>query len=349
VTTIAGTNSPGTADGSRSQARFLKLGQIGVDGSGVVYILDELPTGTALRRIDTNGVVSTLGIPPDLIGGLLAVSWSGRVSIGKNTRAIFFGSAVVYEIVSNQAPRITYGNLVGTRGSFSLMSFAYTSHDDLLLLPLSIDTGVGDLSWLSRIPPDQAAASEDPESTLNSGFPNRATRLTPFLWPGSRQSDPWIWNYSRNTGVAETPDESIYFYSGVFLDYYYSGLDVPDGSVVRLNLREKGGRLVTVFDSTEIRLAYLTVDSAGNLYTTVGSRIERIDVSGPFAPILSAVASPGSVEVTVDSKQLMQIESSPDLLTWNTVTNTPQAARGVFRMPIDSAKQFFRVRPIPFR
>lgn len=62
VTTVAGSGTPGGADGSGAASAFDTPGGIAIDKAGVLYVAD---TGNdAVRRIDRDGTVTTLALPP---------------------------------------------------------------------------------------------------------------------------------------------------------------------------------------------------------------------------------------------------------------------------------------------
>lgn len=58
VTTVAGTGAPGHADGIGTNASFFYLSGIAIDGSGNLYVADEV--NQKIRKISTNFVVTTL-------------------------------------------------------------------------------------------------------------------------------------------------------------------------------------------------------------------------------------------------------------------------------------------------
>lgn len=86
VTTMAGLKgSSGSADGTGSSARFYFSSGVAVDGSGSLYVADT--NNFTIRKITTNGVVSTIG----------GTAWSGGDESGTGSAAKFwnpFGVAV---------------------------------------------------------------------------------------------------------------------------------------------------------------------------------------------------------------------------------------------------------------
>ena len=76
VETFAGSDPHGYRDGPRQQARFFNLLAIDIDADGNVYVIDDISfpdARTAIRMVDTQGIVSTLYISASPVrGGILA-------------------------------------------------------------------------------------------------------------------------------------------------------------------------------------------------------------------------------------------------------------------------------------
>ena len=69
VTLVAGSSLQGRRDGTGPEADFWKFSGMTVAADGMTYLVDERPEETAIRRIDTAGVVSTVHRRPYTSGG----------------------------------------------------------------------------------------------------------------------------------------------------------------------------------------------------------------------------------------------------------------------------------------
>lgn len=86
LSTYAGSNMEhGTVDGPAATARFRTISALAVDAGGVVYVGD--PQNGAVRRIGTDGVVSTLPVAPARFSGVrsLALDAAGNLFVGEKT------------------------------------------------------------------------------------------------------------------------------------------------------------------------------------------------------------------------------------------------------------------------
>ena len=138
VTTIAGSLSPGMADGSALQARFARLDAIALDKAGNLFVSDA--GNQAIRKITPDGAVST--VAP--VHGPLALD-------AANTLYVADG-AVIKKIDSNGSVTVVagisggFGIRLGTLpGSFQMITsltylganvFAVTSENAVLKVAL---------------------------------------------------------------------------------------------------------------------------------------------------------------------------------------------------------------------
>jgi hypothetical protein len=81
VTTLAGADMVGFADGPRQEARFHLPSGIAVDGAGNVYAAD--PVNSRIRRIAPDGVVTTVPVPGDG-KGIQTLEQPSGVAVGAN-------------------------------------------------------------------------------------------------------------------------------------------------------------------------------------------------------------------------------------------------------------------------
>ncbi|MBC7501944.1 MAG: hypothetical protein H7315_15840 [Herminiimonas sp.] len=95
VTTIAGSVSPGMADGSASQARFARLDAIALDKTGNLFVSDA--GNQAIRKITPDGTVSTVAA----VHGALALDAADMLYVADG--------AVIKKIASNGSSTIVAG------------------------------------------------------------------------------------------------------------------------------------------------------------------------------------------------------------------------------------------------
>lgn len=111
VTTLAGSPGlQGTTDGTGSAARFSNPGSLAVDPTGVVYLADG--GVNTVRRIDANGVVTTLAGTPNVSG---TNDGTGPAAEFQNPAGIRMdASGVLYLADSNRIRKITPQGMVTT-------------------------------------------------------------------------------------------------------------------------------------------------------------------------------------------------------------------------------------------
>ena len=88
VTVFAGTGKQGYKDGPRLQALLEQVASMAIDKQDNIYVTtyNATQSGNAIRRIDTNGSVSTVSFPlqPNTLIGYLASSTNGNIYIAHN-------------------------------------------------------------------------------------------------------------------------------------------------------------------------------------------------------------------------------------------------------------------------
>lgn len=104
VTTVAGGNGPGWSDGPARVARFQSLHDLDIDDAGNLYVLDDNRggfgagvTASAIRKIDTAGIVTTLYRDEyPALGGTLAYA-SGLAATGEG--ALYLANTGRHQVV----------------------------------------------------------------------------------------------------------------------------------------------------------------------------------------------------------------------------------------------------------
>ncbi|TAE47882.1 MAG: hypothetical protein EAZ89_16570 [Bacteroidetes bacterium] len=115
VTTVAGTGLSGNSDGPAELASFYYPWDIAIDASGVLYVMDG--SNFAVRRISTDGSVSTYAGQPGISGGqdgpAIEASFNGATGI-----AIDGGGALfIADAYNNSIRKITPSNTLFVLGN----------------------------------------------------------------------------------------------------------------------------------------------------------------------------------------------------------------------------------------
>jgi sugar lactone lactonase YvrE len=124
VTTLAGTPGiVGSADGSGGAAQFNRPGGVAVDGTGNVYVADSL--NRTIRKITSNGVVTTLAGTPGILGALDGPGSIARFANPTGVAVDGEGNVYVADNYNFTIRKITSAGLVTTlAGSLSSMGSA---------------------------------------------------------------------------------------------------------------------------------------------------------------------------------------------------------------------------------
>ena len=117
VTTLAGAQSPGSADGTGSAARFYNAAGVAVDGAGNVYVPDSYEN--TIRKITPAGVVTTLaGMAQTPSGVDLGLDGPGMIdhygsTDGTGSAARFYNpNGVTVDTAGNVLVADTYNNTI---------------------------------------------------------------------------------------------------------------------------------------------------------------------------------------------------------------------------------------------
>ena len=113
ISVWAGTpGTPGSGDGARATATFYNPAAIAVDASGVVYVADS--GNHTIRRIDTQGVVSTWAGTPGQCGGVDGVGAAARFCGPLGLTVGPSGDVFVADTSTHTIRRIGAGGVVST-------------------------------------------------------------------------------------------------------------------------------------------------------------------------------------------------------------------------------------------
>ncbi|MGI9026924.1 MAG: hypothetical protein ACR2GP_15365 [Burkholderiaceae bacterium] len=113
VSTVAGTAGlSGPIDGVGSGARFAGPVAIAVDASGVVFVADS--SNSAIRRIDTNAVVTTFAGSPSLTGAIDATGRDARFTRPRGTATDGAGNVYVADSGNHLIRKVTPGGVTTT-------------------------------------------------------------------------------------------------------------------------------------------------------------------------------------------------------------------------------------------
>jgi sugar lactone lactonase YvrE len=167
VTVFAGAaGAPGFADGARSAARFNGPSSVAVDPSGIVYVADT--ANCAIRRIATNGVVTTVAGGPEHPGyadGAAAVAGflfpaAVAVDMGGAVYVADYGNSVVRKILGGVVSTVAgVAGVVGSAdGARTNASFAHPGGVGVDAQGVLYVTD-SDNSTLRRITPDGAVTT----------------------------------------------------------------------------------------------------------------------------------------------------------------------------------------------
>jgi len=112
VTSLAGSNARGSADGSATVARFAYPGGAAVDGTGVVYIADS--SNFTIRRVSPEGDVTTLAGVAGEYGSSDGSGAAARFSAPEGVAVDGAGDLYVADSYNNTIRKVTPGGVVTT-------------------------------------------------------------------------------------------------------------------------------------------------------------------------------------------------------------------------------------------
>ncbi len=110
VTTVAGNENNGIADGTGTDAGFMSLADIAVDDSGNLYVTEFY----RVRKVDSNGVVTTIAGMNDQGGGVDGTGTEARFSFLKGIEVDKSGNIYVVDDGQNTLRKITPEAVVTT-------------------------------------------------------------------------------------------------------------------------------------------------------------------------------------------------------------------------------------------
>ncbi len=303
VTTLAGkTGSSGSADGTRSAARFNNPSGVAVDGSGNVYVAD---TGNyTIRKITPGGVVTTFA---GKAGSLGSADGTGSAARFEGTQGVAVdGGGNVYVADFCEIRKITPGGVVTTLAGapFSLGSADGTGSAARFSSPqgVAVDGGgnvyVADTlnHTIRKITPDGVV------TTLAAGF-----------------GDPFgvAVDGGGNVYVADR-DGTIHKITPGGVDTTLAGSPLWAGSV----------------DGTGSKAGFsypsgVAVDGSGNVYVadTENDAIRKITPDGVVTTFAGAMASPGSADGTASAARFFRpfgvaVDGSSNVYVADTLNHT---------------------------
>jgi hypothetical protein len=112
VTTIAGSGSSGSADGTGNVARFNNPHGIAVDNSGTLYVGDAV--NHTIRKITAGGVVTTLAGTAGMIGSVDGAGGAARFNFPRGIAVDNIGNVYVADSNNNTIRKITPAGVVTT-------------------------------------------------------------------------------------------------------------------------------------------------------------------------------------------------------------------------------------------
>lgn len=158
VTTIAGDGSIGTNNGTALNSNFSYPYSLCLDNLGNIYILDlksnpatAINCAVVIRKIDTNGIVSTIAGNAFLPGNLDGQGTAARFNYAKGITIDTSGNLYVSDTKNNRIKKVTQGGLVTTfsTGIYSPIGitidsegFLYVSDSTLSMIKKIDPTGV---------------------------------------------------------------------------------------------------------------------------------------------------------------------------------------------------------------
>lgn len=275
VTHLVGpTGGPGSADGTRSAARFNSPFGVAVDGSGNVFVSDS--GNHTLRRISSTGVVTTFagtaGVPGDLDGGPTAVRFRDPRGAAVDANfAIYLTEGANHAIrkVSRTGVTSTLSGQKGAPGSNDgLGTIAHFRNPSAIAVDTAGNSYVADtLNHTIRKVAPNGATSTLAGQAGQKGFADGSGSIARFRNPSGIDVDA-----SGNVFVADTGNGAIRKIT-------------PAGVVT--TLVPPNGPLI---DPTGV-----TVDGSGTLYVTDTSNhaIRKITPIGAVSTIAGLLGNPG--------------------------------------------------------
>lgn len=112
VTTVAGSTTPGSADGAAATARFNNPSGIAIDASGNLYVSDQ--DNNTIRKITPAGVVTTLAGTAGQIGWADGTGATARFEGPVGIAVDASGDVIVTDSLNNTLRRITSAGVVTT-------------------------------------------------------------------------------------------------------------------------------------------------------------------------------------------------------------------------------------------
>ncbi len=336
VTTIAGDGIPGfSGDSSLAVAAKLNDPQgMAIDKAGNLYIAEQ--NNHVVRKVDTNGIITTFAGNYYYSGGYGAY-WGPADSAGLAwpTGLAFDTSGNLY--IADMAGNINIVNIA----TDSIMSILYNIHDTLFTLGISDITGVvvdnnGDIYFTGE--------SNSAVYKISTGGVNLAANYglidsgTVHIVAGSGGTSG-----SSGDGGPATAALLTFPYT-LALDKYHN-LYIADGDVTRIRVVDTSGIIHTIagdgtmgfsgdggsallaeMDNIGSGEAFISLDTAGNLYISDNGNNRIRKVTAPMSAITLHSNAPGVAENRImiypdPATTQLTVRSTNDLIHEMTITN----------------------------
>ncbi len=122
VTTLAGSATQGSVDGTGSSARFMTPSGVAVDSSGTLFVCDM--SNRNIRRVTSTGVVTTLAGAFDIAGSSDGIGGAARFYLNQGGAVDSAGNYYVTDFGANTVRRITPAGVVTTFAGLAGMGSA---------------------------------------------------------------------------------------------------------------------------------------------------------------------------------------------------------------------------------
>jgi sugar lactone lactonase YvrE len=311
VSTLAGNGAAGYVNGQGSAARFNGAASIALDGEGNLYIADS--NNHAIRRIDKNGIVSTIA------GGLTRVPGfvDGRGDLAKFSTpsaiaATPEGTTLYVTDSGNNAVRrmVWNGGNPASPGSWSVATIAGTSaaasYVDNTTGTAARFAGLGGITWG---PGDVLYVTEPSGNRVRRLQPQGADLQLSGSWYVSIVGGDTSATFGA-AGATEGNGTFARFSSPNFIAVDQTGLIyVTDPGNARIRKIDQNGDVTTLAGSSFGyadgpgssaqfgQPAGIAVDSAGYIYVTEYSRIRRVSPAGVVTTVAgNASTFPGDFD-----------------------------------------------------
>lgn len=211
VTTIAGTGSAGSSDGTGTAASFNWPADVGVDSSGNVYVADQ--NNNTIRKITPAGVVTTFAGSASASGATDGTGTAARFSCPQGLTVDSTGNVFVADSCNNTIRKITPAGVVTTfAGSSSvdgaidgIGTIARFSYPTSIAIDSSGNLYVADTSnFIIRKITSAAVVTTFAGSAGSSGATDGTSSAARFNYPNSITIDT-----SGNLYVADSGNYSI--------------------------------------------------------------------------------------------------------------------------------------------